>query len=85
MNQHLLVKIRQLCVANLGKAQSNRFAHGASFRLAKAGPMSEAQPMSAANALAAAIALGLTSDWRLDLDRSGAPGPALRHFPYAAE
>jgi hypothetical protein len=36
--------------------------------LAKAGPMS------------AAIALGLTCDWRLDLD-----GPALRHFPYAAE
>jgi hypothetical protein len=39
MNQHLLVKMRQLgtphrCVANLGKAQSNRFAHGASFRLA---------------------------------------------------
>jgi hypothetical protein len=30
--------------------------------------------------LAAAIALGLTCDWRLDLD-----GPALRHFPYAAE
>jgi hypothetical protein len=54
MNQHLLVKIRQLgtphrCVANLGN------------RLAKAGPMS------------GAIALGLTSDWRLDLD-----GPALR-------
>jgi hypothetical protein len=41
---------------------------------AKAGPMSEA------NALAEAIALGLTCDWRLDLD-----GPALRHFPYAAE
>ena len=37
-------------------------------RLAKAGPMS------------GAIALGLTCDWRLDLN-----GPALRHFPYAAE
>jgi hypothetical protein len=54
MNQHLLVKMRQLgtphrCVANLG----NRLA--------------------------------ITSDWRLDLDRSGAPGPALRHCPYAAE
>jgi hypothetical protein len=55
MNQHLLVKIRQLCVANLGNS------------LAKAGPMSGAQPMSEANALAAAIALGLTCDWRLDL------------------
>jgi hypothetical protein len=55
MNQHLLVKIRQLCVANLGN------------RLAKAGPMSGAQPMSEANALAAAIAWGLTCDWRLDL------------------
>jgi hypothetical protein len=55
MNQHLLVKIRQLCVANLGN------------RLAKAGPMSGAQPMSEANALAAAIALGLTCDWCLDL------------------
>jgi hypothetical protein len=30
--------------------------------------------------LAAAIALGLTCDWRLDLD-----GPALRHFLCAAE
>jgi hypothetical protein len=59
--------------ANLGKAHNTRFTHGASLRLAKAGPMS------------AAIALGLTCDWRLDLDRSGAPGPALRHFPYAAE
>jgi hypothetical protein len=49
------------------------------FSLAKAGPMSGLQPMSAANAL------GLTCDWRLDLDRPGAPGPALRHFPYAAE
>ena len=29
--------------------------------------------------------LAITCDWRLDLDRSGAPGPALRHFPYAAE
>jgi hypothetical protein len=44
MNQHLLVKMRQLCVANLG----NRLA--------------------------------ITPDWRIDLD-----GPALRHFPYAAE
>jgi hypothetical protein len=71
--------------ANLGKAHNTRSAHGASFSQSKAGPMSGAQPMSDANALAAAIALGLTSDWRLDLDRSGAPGPALRHFPYAAE
>ena len=69
MNQHLLVKMRQPCVANLGN------------RLAKAGPMSGVQPISEANALAAvialaaAIALGLTSDWRLD----------LAHFPYAAE
>ena len=39
MNQHLLVKMRQLGVANLG----NSFA--------KAGPMSGAQPMSKANAL----------------------------------
>jgi hypothetical protein len=68
MNQHLLVKMHQLGVANLG----NSFA--------KAGTMSGAQPMSKANALAVAIALGLTCDWRLDLD-----GPALRHFPYAAE
>jgi hypothetical protein len=68
MNQHLLVKMRQFGVANLGNS------------LAKAGPMSGAQPMSEANALAVAIALGLTCDWRLDLD-----GPALRHFPYAAE
>jgi hypothetical protein len=73
MNQHQLVKIRQLgtphrCVANLGNS------------LAKAGPMSGAQPMSEASALAVAIALGFTCDWRLDLD-----GPALRHFPYAAE
>ena len=48
--------------------------------LAKAGPMSGAQPMSEANALAVAIALGLTCDRRLELD-----GPALRHFPSAAE
>jgi hypothetical protein len=73
MNQHPLVKMHQLCVSNLGNS------------LAKAGPMSEAQPMSKANALAGAIALGLACDWRLDLDRSGAPGPALRHFPCAAE
>jgi hypothetical protein len=51
MNQHLLVKIRQLCVGN---------------SLAKAGPMSGGQPMSEANALAAAIALGLTCDWLLE-------------------
>jgi hypothetical protein len=44
MNQHLLVKMHQLGVANLG----NSFA--------------------------------ITCDWRLDLD-----GPALWHFPYAAE
>jgi hypothetical protein len=37
-----------------------------------------AQPMSGAIALAEANALGLTCDWRLDLDRSGAPGPAVR-------
>jgi len=55
MSQHLFVKMRQLCVANLGN------------RLAKAGPMSGAQPMSEANALAAAIALGLSCEWRLDL------------------
>jgi hypothetical protein len=55
MNQHLLVKMHQLCVPNLGNS------------LAKAGPMSGAQPMSEANALAAAIVLGLTCDWRLDL------------------
>jgi hypothetical protein len=55
MNQHLLVKMHQLGVANLGNS------------LAKAGPMSGAQPMSEANALAAANALGLTCDWRLDL------------------
>jgi hypothetical protein len=54
MNQHLLVKMRQLGVANLDKTHSTRFAHGA-------------QPMSEANALAVAIALGLTCDWRLDL------------------
>jgi hypothetical protein len=47
MNQHLLVKMRQLgtphrCVANLGKAHNTRFTHGASLRLAKAGPMSGA-------------------------------------------
>jgi hypothetical protein len=68
MNQHLLVKMRQFGVANLGNS------------LAKAGPMNVAQPMSAANALAVAIALGLTCDRRLELD-----GPALRHFPCAAE
>ena len=68
MNQHLLVKMSHLGVANLGNS------------LARAGPMSGAQPMREANALAAAIALGLTCDWRPDLD-----GPALRHFPYAAE
>jgi hypothetical protein len=56
MNQHLLVKMGQLGVANLVNS------------LAKAGPMSGAQPMSEANALAAAIALGLACDWRLDLD-----------------
>jgi len=55
MNQHLLVKMHQLGVANPGNS------------LAKADPMSGAQPMSKANALAAAIALGLTCDWRLDL------------------
>jgi hypothetical protein len=55
VNQHLLVKIRQLFVSNLGNS------------LAKAGPMSGAQPMSEANALAGAIALGLTRDWRLEL------------------
>ena len=90
MNQHTLVKMRQRGtphrrVANLGKTHNTRFAHGANLSLAKAGPMSEAQPMSGASALAGASALGLTCDWRLDLDRSGAPGPALRHFPYAAE
>jgi hypothetical protein len=53
---------------NPGKAQNTRFSHGA-------------QPISKANALAGAIALGLACDWRLDLDRSGAPGPALRLFP----
>jgi hypothetical protein len=42
--------------------------------LAKADPMSGAQPMNEA------IALGLTCDRRLELD-----GPALRHFPCAAE
>ena len=66
--------------ANLGKTQNTRFAHGANLSLAKAGPMSEAQPMSGASALAGASVLGLTCDWRLDLD-----GPALRHFLYAAE
>ncbi len=55
MNQHLLVKMRQFGVTNLGNS------------LAKAGPMSGAQPMSEANALAAAIALGLTCDRRLEL------------------
>jgi hypothetical protein len=55
MNQHLLGKMCQLCVANLGNSR------------AKAGPMRGAQPMSEANALAAANALGLTCDWRLDL------------------
>ena len=55
MNQHLLVKMGQLGVANLVNS------------LAKAGPMSGAQPMSEASALAAAIALGLSCDWRLDL------------------
>ena len=55
MNQHLLVKMRQFGVANLGNS------------LAKAGPMSGAQPMSEASALAAAIALGLTCNWRLEL------------------
>jgi hypothetical protein len=54
MNQHLLGKMRQLCVANLGNSR------------AKAGPMSEAN------------ALGLTCDWRLDLDRSGDPAFSLR-------
>ncbi len=53
MNQHLLVKMRQLGVAILG----NSFA--------KAGSMSGAQPMSESNALAVAIALGLTCDCRL--------------------
>jgi hypothetical protein len=71
MNQHLLVKIRQRgtphrCVANLGKAHNTRVALGASLSRAKAGPMS------------GAIALGLTCDWRLDLDRSGAPAFSLR-------
>jgi hypothetical protein len=55
MNQHLLVKMHQLCVPHPG----NSFA--------KAGLMSGTQPMSKANALAAAIALGLICDWRLDL------------------
>jgi transposase len=50
---------------------------------AKIGQLTRACP-SETNALAAAIALGLTCDWRLDLDRSGAPalrrsgGPAVR-------
>ena len=55
MNKHLLGKMYQLGVTNLGNS------------LAKAGPMSGAQPMSKANALAAAIALGLSCDWHLDL------------------
>ena len=67
--------MRQFGVANPGKAQNTRFAHGASLSLAKAGPMSGAQPMSEANALAAAIALGLTCDRRLE----------LVHFSCAAE
>jgi len=36
--------------------------------------------LAKANPMSEAIALGLTWAWRLDLD-----GPALRHFPYAAE
>ena len=89
MNQHLLVKMHQLGVAcrdaAMRRSDEGREQDAISFAnlgnsLAKAGPMSGAQPMSEANALAAAIALGLTCDWRLDLD-----GPALRHFPYAAE
>ena len=56
MNQHLLVKMHQLGVANLGNSY------------AKAGPMSGAQPMSEASALAVAIALGLACVPRLDLD-----------------
>ena len=55
MNQHLLVKMHQLGVANLGNS------------LAKAGPMSGAQPMSEASALATAIDLGLTCVPRLEL------------------
>ena len=51
MNQHLLVKTRQLGATNPGD------------RLTKAGPVSGAQSMSKANALAAAITQGLS--WRL--------------------
>jgi hypothetical protein len=71
MNQHLLVKIPERGTVQLGTP--HRCVANLGNSLAKAGPMS------------GAIALGLTRDWRLDLDRSGAPGPALRHFPYAAE
>jgi hypothetical protein len=95
MNQHMLVKIPERrtvqlgtphrCVANLGKAQNTRFTHGASLSLAKAGPMSGAQPMNEVNALAGAIALGLTCAGPHCLPGSPAPGPAVRHFPYAAE
>jgi hypothetical protein len=48
--------------------------------MSEANALAAANALAEANALAAAIALGLTCDWRLDLD-----GPALRHFPYAAE
>ncbi len=69
MNQHLLVKMHQLGVANPG----NSFAKAGPMSGAQ--PVSGAQPMSEAKALAVAIALGLTCDWRLD----------LAHFPCAAE
>ena len=54
--------------ANLGKAQNTRFSQSTRF----------AHGLGPAHG--ASLRLGLTSDWRLDLD-----GPALRHFPYAAE
>jgi hypothetical protein len=56
MNQHMLVKMGQLGVANLVNS------------LAKAGPMSGAQPMRGAQPMSEANALGLTCDLRLDLD-----------------
>jgi hypothetical protein len=90
MNQHLLVKIPERRTRSTGPVQLGTphrcvACRDAAMRRSDEGREQDAisfanlggaQSMSGAIALAEANALGLTCDWRLDLDRSG--GPAVR-------
>ena len=66
MNQHLFVKTEASDRRHVGPNQL--IVANLANRLTKVGPMSEA------------IAVGLSCDWRLDLD-----GSALRNFNFASE